>query len=113
MAVTKANLKQIYRGSIRKRLRLEDHFSASTSRNDDLQASFDDESSSLSKSVSEFASSESEEESASLLSHLVSPNVCKLTDRRHTSLQFASDILNEAASTQGRPSNKRSNMTVC
>ena len=77
-----------------------------------MQASFDDESSSLSESVSEFASSESEEKSASLSSNLVSPYVCKLTDRRHASLGSASDILYEAASTQGRPSNKRSHMTV-
>ena len=50
MAVTNANLMQIRRGSIRKGPRVGNHSSESTSRKDDLQASLDDESSSLSES---------------------------------------------------------------
>jgi len=111
-AVTSANLKKLHHSNIQKRARFESDSAASNSN--DLQVSFDDESSSMSGSTSEFGLSESEEENASMTTstHLVSSSVCKLTDRKLVSLRSTSDILNDAATTQGKPANKRSHMTV-
>lgn len=43
---------------------------------------------------------------------LVSPNVCKLTDRKNVSIRSTADILNDAAESLHSPASKRSHMAV-
>jgi len=107
VAVTHDNIKRLQRSSDHKRARIE---TAQIETVDELIASCENESSS--QSSSEFEQSSEIEEECPGPSHLVSFDVCKLTDKTFVSLRSTSGILNQAANSLGKPAKQRSQMTV-
>ena len=90
VAVSQDNMKRFHRNSSQKRARVE---VAPIENIDNLITSSENESSS--QSPSEFEQSCETEEEFAGASHLVSSDVCKLTDKKFVSLQSTSSILQD------------------
>ena len=91
VAVSQDNMKRFHRNSSQKRA----HVKVAPIENiDNLITSSENESSS--QSPSEFEQSSETEEECAGPSHLVSSDVCKLTDKKFVSLRSTSSILQDA-----------------
>ena len=90
VAVSQGNTKRFHRNSSQKRARVE---VAPIENIDNLITSSENESSS--QSPSEFEQSSEIEEECAGPSHLVSSDLCKLTDKKIVSLRSASSILQD------------------
>ena len=90
VAVSQDNMKRFHRSSSQKRARVE---VAPIENTDNLITSSENESSS--QSPSEFEQSSKTEEECTGPSHLVSSDVCKITDKKIVSLRSPSSILQD------------------